>query len=90
MTDADSSADPSLWKGALASGVLLVVVSVVGEPQGVALLGATLPFACVAWVHYDRRRATSRLDEERTDVSGGDVGDSPARADGGRRRGGDE
>ncbi|WP_435098466.1 hypothetical protein [Halarchaeum sp. P4] len=79
MTDADSPA-PSLWKGALASGVLLVVVAIVGEPKGVALLGALLPVACVAWVRYDSRRA-ARLDEERTDVSDARSGEA-ARADG--------
>ncbi|WP_435097252.1 hypothetical protein [Halarchaeum sp. P4] len=54
--------DATLWKGALASGVLLVIVSVTGA-DGTALIGAALPFACVAWVRYDRRRHPRAEDE---------------------------
>ncbi|QLC33643.1 hypothetical protein EFA46_005325 [Halarchaeum sp. CBA1220] len=70
MTDTDP--DPTLWEGALASGVLLVVVAVVGEPEGVALLGALLPIACVAWVRTDRERTTRKdvRTDGRRDVGG--------------------
>ncbi|GGL25780.1 hypothetical protein GCM10009037_06730 [Halarchaeum grantii] len=75
MTDTDP--DPTLWEGALASGVLLVVVAIVGEPEGVALL----PIACVAWVRADHGRTTHedvRADSGRHDIGGltaAEVGD---------------